>query len=65
MIAGAGKREAEYKARKVELGLDNVHFVGAVDDTDKMALMQLCTALVLSSNKSVPRPLGCRLQKPP
>ena len=51
VIAGAGKREAEYKARKNELGLDNVHFVGAIDDVDKMALMQLCTALVLPSNK--------------
>ncbi len=51
VIAGAGKREADYRARAAELGLENVHFVGAVDDTDKMALMQLCTALVLPSNK--------------
>ncbi len=51
VIAGTGKCEAAYKARKAELGIDNVHFVGAVDDVDKMALMQLCTALVLPSNK--------------
>ncbi len=51
VIVGAGKHEARYRARKAKLGLDNVHFVGAVNDTDKMALMQLCTALVLPSNK--------------
>ena len=51
VIAGLGKREAECRARAAELGLENVHFVGAVDDTDKMALMQLCTALVLPCDK--------------
>ena len=51
VIVGAGKKEAEYRARKAEYGLDDVHFVGAVNDEDKMALMKLCTAFVLPSNK--------------
>ncbi len=51
VIAGAGKREAEYRARREALDLSNVHFVGAIDDVDKMALIRLCTAFVLPSNK--------------
>jgi len=51
VIVGGGKREAEYRARKAECGLENVHFVGSIGDEDKMALLKLCTAFVLPSNK--------------
>lgn len=51
VIAGAGKQEAEYRERCEALDLSNVHFVGAINDADKVALIKLCTAFVLPSNK--------------
>jgi len=50
VIVGAGPIEAELKARARRLGLANVHFVGAVDDLDKAALLRLCYAVAFPSH---------------
>ena len=51
VIAGAGKREAELLALKDTLRLENIHFAGAVDEAEKVALLELCTGFVFPSNK--------------
>lgn len=50
IIVGAGPLEAELKAQAERLGLRNVQFLGRLDDEDKIALLQLCTAIVFPSH---------------
>lgn len=50
VIVGAGPVEAELKAHAARLGLRNIHFLGAVSDEDKVALLQLCYAVVFPSH---------------
>lgn len=50
VIAGAGPMEQELRSQAAALGLDNVHFVGRVDDEDKCALLQLCSTFVFPSH---------------
>jgi len=51
VIAGAGPSEAELISTKQRLGLDNVHFVGSIDEEDKIALLSLCAGFIFPSNK--------------
>jgi len=48
VIAGAGGIEQALHAQAA--GLDNVHFVGRVEEVDKAALFQLCGALAFPSH---------------
>ncbi|WP_417658079.1 glycosyltransferase family 4 protein [Pseudidiomarina aestuarii] len=50
VIVGAGPVEQELKAQAERDGLDNVFFVGAVSDEDKVALLNLCFAVTFPSN---------------
>ena len=50
VIAGAGSSLHYYKKKVKAAKLENVYFTGFVDDVDKAALLQLCTALVLPSH---------------
>jgi rhamnosyl/mannosyltransferase len=50
VIVGAGPIEQELKAHAARLGLTNVMFVGAVDDLDKVALLELCYAVAFPSH---------------
>lgn len=50
VIVGAGPIERELKERVKTLGLSNIHFLGSVDDEDKVALMQLCYGIVFPSH---------------
>ncbi|HWW08045.1 glycosyltransferase family 4 protein [Collimonas sp.] len=50
VIVGAGPIEQELKQRAEEQGLRNVIFLGIVSDEDKVALLQLCYALVFPSH---------------
>ncbi|QOL51934.1 glycosyltransferase family 4 protein [Massilia litorea] len=50
VIVGAGPEEARLKAQALSLGLNNVTFVGAVDEEDKVALLTLCYALAFPSH---------------
>ena len=50
VIIGGGPMESELKAQANALKLKNVHFVGAVDDEDKVALLTLCRALAFPSH---------------
>ena len=49
IIVGAGPVEAELREQALRLGLDNVVFAGFVSDREKMALFQLCRAVVFPS----------------
>lgn len=49
VIAGTGPEESALKAHISELGLDNVMLTGWVSDEFKVALFQLCRAVVLPS----------------
>ncbi|WP_185984147.1 glycosyltransferase [Aureimonas mangrovi] len=51
VIVGAGPMEAELKAQGEGAGLSNVHFVGAVDDADKNALLGLCAGFVFPASE--------------
>lgn len=51
VILGAGPLEAMLKRRANKLALTNVHFIGALKDDDKEALLQLCTGFVFPSHK--------------
>ncbi|SCB13348.1 glycosyltransferase family 4 protein [Rhizobium lusitanum] len=48
VVVGSGPMEAELK-QSAEQGVHNVHFVGALPDPDKIALLELCEALVFPS----------------
>ncbi|MCS0809651.1 glycosyltransferase family 4 protein [Massilia agilis] len=50
VIVGAGPIEQELKAHAARLGLSHVHFVGALDDADKVALLKLCYAVAFPSH---------------
>jgi glycosyltransferase involved in cell wall biosynthesis len=50
VIVGAGPVEIELKQQALRLGLTNVVFLGAVSDEDKVALLQLCRAVVFPSH---------------
>lgn len=50
IIVGAGPLEAELKAQAQQLGLSQVQFVGRLSDEDKIALLQLSTAIVFPSH---------------
>jgi glycosyltransferase involved in cell wall biosynthesis len=50
VIIGSGPVEHELKQQAIRLGLDNVDFVGPVNDKDKIALLTLCHALVFPSH---------------
>lgn len=49
-IMGGGFQEVELKAKARALGLNNVTFLGPLDDKDKSALLMLCTAFVFPSH---------------
>lgn len=50
IIVGAGPLEVELKSQAQRLGLNNVQFLGRLGDEDKVALLQLCTAIVFPSH---------------
>jgi glycosyltransferase involved in cell wall biosynthesis len=50
VIVGAGPIEQELKAHAERLGLKHVMFVGALDDADKVALLELCYAVAFPSH---------------
>ena len=50
LIAGEGPLEEELKAQAASAGLTNVHFLGAVSDLDKAALLEICTGFVFPSH---------------
>jgi len=50
VIAGAGPEAGKLEATVRQRGLRNVHLVGAITEEDKVALLALCTALVLPSH---------------
>jgi glycosyltransferase involved in cell wall biosynthesis len=50
VILGGGPLENELKAQAQSLGLRRVHFVGALPDEDKFALLTLCHSLVFPSH---------------
>lgn len=50
VIVGAGGVETELKLKAKELQLSNVHFVGALPDEDKAALLTLCYSIVFPSH---------------
>jgi rhamnosyl/mannosyltransferase len=50
LIAGEGPMEGKLKAQVAGAGLTNVHFLGAVSDLDKAALLELCSAFLFPSH---------------
>ncbi|MBI1835436.1 MAG: glycosyltransferase, partial [Burkholderiales bacterium] len=50
VILGDGPVEAELKQQAHSLGLRNVHFLGALPENDKVALLSLCYALAFPSH---------------
>lgn len=50
VIVGAGPLENELHAQAAMLGLRNLHFLGRLDDEDKVALLQLSYAIVFPSH---------------
>jgi rhamnosyl/mannosyltransferase len=50
VIVGAGPIEQELKAHADRLGLHHLMFVGALEEIDKVALLQLCYAMVFPSH---------------
>lgn len=50
VVVGSGGIEKEIRLRAKQLNLTNVHFVGALPDDDKAALLQLCYAVVFPSH---------------
>lgn len=50
VIVGAGPVEQELKEHARRLGLTHVIFVGAVEELDKVALLELCYAMVFPSH---------------
>lgn len=50
VIAGAGPIEAELRRYAAKLGLTGVHFVGALTDSEKVALFNLSYAVVFPSH---------------
>ncbi|MFZ6773960.1 glycosyltransferase family 4 protein [Undibacterium sp. SXout7W] len=50
VIVGDGPEETELKRQALALGLSNVHFLGALPEPDKVALLTLCYAFVFPSH---------------
>lgn len=50
VIVGGGGIEQELKLKAKNLNLSNVHFVGALNDEDKTALLQICYSVVFPSH---------------
>lgn len=50
VLIGVGPMEAELKKRSAELGLNNIHFLGALPDVDKAALLESCYSVVFPSH---------------
>lgn len=50
VLAVCGGGAAEQALRRRAQGCDSVHFLGALDDADKIALLTLCEAFVLPSH---------------
>jgi len=50
VIVGAGPIEAELKEHAAKLGVSNIHFLGFLPDEDKVALLELCYAVVFPSH---------------
>jgi len=50
VIAGDGPMAASLRAQAESLGCRNVHFLGRIDDADKVALLHLCHAFVFPSH---------------
>lgn len=50
VIVGSGPVEAELKAHAARLGLKNVHFLGALPEEDKVALLKCCYAVTFPSH---------------
>ena len=50
VIAGAGPVENELKEQAQQLGLTNIQFLGAIPEVDKVALLELCYAVVFPSH---------------
>ena len=49
-ITGSGTCERELMAHAARRGADRVHFLGAIPDEDKVALLSLCCGIVFPSN---------------
>jgi rhamnosyl/mannosyltransferase len=50
VLIGEGGQEKELKAQAGRANLTNVHFLGALSDEDKAALLSLCRGLILPSH---------------
>lgn len=50
VIVGNGPMEKDLKRHAETLGLQNIHFVGALSDREKIALLEQCRAFVFPSN---------------
>jgi glycosyltransferase involved in cell wall biosynthesis len=50
VIVGTGPIERELRRRAVSAGLSNVHFLGFLNEVDKVCLLMLCHAIVFPSN---------------
>lgn len=50
LIVGKGPMENDLKAHATTARLSNIHFLGAISDLDKAALLELCTAFVFPSH---------------
>ncbi|MBT2297847.1 glycosyltransferase [Pseudomonas fluorescens] len=50
IIVGNGPMEKDLKRHAATLGLTNIHFVGALSDREKIALLEECIAFVFPSN---------------
>ena len=50
VILGAGPVEVELKVHASKLGIKNIYFLGFLPDEDKVALLELCYAVIFPSN---------------
>lgn len=50
VIVGSGPMEAALKEQAKKLGSGNIHFLGALPDDDKVALLKLCYAVAFPSH---------------
>ena len=50
VIVGAGPVELDLKEQATRLGVSNIHFIGLIDEDDKVALLELCSAVLFPSH---------------